>query len=153
MTDVHSPEQRSFNMSRIKGRDTKPELLLRSHLHRAGYRFRKNVAGLPGKPDIVLPKYKAAIFVHGCFWHRHENCRYATCPGSNKEFWQAKFQGTVERDAIKRHALEAAGWNVLTVWECELKSNPAAAMDKITVALGPSQARAVPRQPQSPSAS
>jgi DNA mismatch endonuclease (patch repair protein) len=135
MTDVHSPEQRSFNMSRIKGRDTKPELLLRSALHRSGYRFRKNVPNLPGKPDIVLPRYRTAIFVHGCFWHRHENCRYATSPGSNKEFWQAKFLGTVKRDKAKRLALEADGWKVLTVWECELKSDPATSLDGIRTAL------------------
>ena len=140
MTDVHSPEQRSFNMSRIKGRDTKPELLLRSALHRSGYRFRKNVSTLPGKPDLVLPKYRAAIFVHGCFWHRHESCKYATCPGSNKEFWEAKFRGTVNRDAVKRLALETNGWKVLTVWECELKSNAGAVLDGIRMALAIGQA-------------
>ncbi len=135
MTDVHSPEQRSYNMSRIKGKDTKPELLLRSLLHREGFRFRKNLGTLPGKPDIVLLKYRTAIFVHGCFWHRHENCRYATCPGSNKEFWQNKFDGTVKRDQTKKTALEKEGWSVLTVWECELRDNPAAAVDALSASI------------------
>ncbi|WP_083811569.1 very short patch repair endonuclease [Asticcacaulis biprosthecium] len=135
MVDVHSPEQRSFNMSRIKGKDTKPEILLRSLLHRAGFRFRKNFGHLPGKPDIVLPKYKTAIFVHGCFWHRHANCRFAACPSSNKEFWQRKFLGTVERDTATRRSLEQSGWSVLTVWECELKQNPLTALNKICVDL------------------
>lgn len=108
-------------MSRIKGRDTGPEMRLRSLLHRAGFRFRLHPKELSGKPDIVLPKYHAVIFVHGCFWHRHDGCRNATTPSTRTDFWQAKFDGNVERDKRNRAALETAGWTVITVWECELK--------------------------------
>ena len=121
--DRLTPERRSWNMSRIKGRDTGPELRLRSLLHRAGFRFRLHARDLPGKPDIVLPKYHTVIFVHGCFWHRHEGCRNATTPSTRAEFWQAKFDGNVDRDNRNRAALEAAGWTVMTVWECELKAD------------------------------
>lgn len=110
-------------MSRIRGRDTGPEMRLRSLLHRAGFRFRLHAKDLPGKPDIVLPKYHTVIFVHGCFWHRHEGCRHATTPSTRAEFWQAKFDGNVERDKRNRAALEAEGWTVMTVWECELKAD------------------------------
>ena len=110
-------------MSRIKGRDTAPELKLRSLLHRAGFRFKLHVRDLPGKPDIVLPKYRTAIFVHGCFWHRHESCRNATTPSTRTEFWQDKFDSNVERDRRNRAALEEADWNVIIVWECELKAD------------------------------
>lgn len=120
-TDVHSPEVRSYNMSQIRNRNTKPELKLRSMLHRAGYRFRIHNDKLPGKPDIVLPKYKTAIFVHGCFWHRHEGCRYCTTPKTRKEFWENKLSGNVVRDRLKQAQLEEAGWRVIVVWECELK--------------------------------
>ncbi len=108
-------------MSRIRGRDTKPELLVRSLLHRIGYRFRLHRRDLPGTPDIVLPKYQTAIFVHGCFWHRHPGCRYAYTPKSRVKFWKTKFAANVDRDAKTRRALEQAGWHVLVVWECELR--------------------------------
>ncbi|XP_061168538.1 type II nicking enzyme V.XorIIP-like [Saccostrea echinata] len=108
-------------MSRIKGKDTKPELLLRSMLHRAGFRFRLHVPGLPGRPDIVLPRYQTVIFVNGCFWHRHRNCKFAYTPKSRIEFWQQKFSDTVARDTAKEKQLRELGWNVITVWECELK--------------------------------
>lgn len=121
MTDVHTPEQRSFNMSRIRGADTKPEILLRSLLHRAGFRFRKNVRSLPGTPDIVLPKFQTVIFVHGCFWHRHEGCRFATIPKSNEAFWKAKFAANVQRDRFNEGRLNAAGWKIIIVWECMIK--------------------------------
>ncbi|HEX8302527.1 very short patch repair endonuclease [Sphingomonas sp.] len=121
MADTISAERRSWNMSRIKGRDTGPEMRLRSLLHRAGFRFRLHPKELSGKPDIVLPKYHAVIFVHGCFWHRHDGCRNATTPSTRTDFWQAKFDGNVERDKRNRAALETAGWTVITVWECELK--------------------------------
>lgn len=111
-------------MSQIRGKDTKPEILLRSLLHRRGFRFRLHAPGLPGKPDIVLPKYRTVIFVHGCFWHRHEGCSNATMPKTRTDFWTEKFRRTVERDQEKQAQLERAGWRVLTVWECELKSNP-----------------------------
>lgn len=124
MTDRISQAHRSWNMSRIRGRNTGPERLLRSLLHQEGFRFRLHAATLPGKPDIVLPKYSTVIFVHGCFWHRHENCPNATNPKTRAEFWQDKFRRTVERDRRKTHELDSAGWTVLTVWECELKSDP-----------------------------
>jgi DNA mismatch endonuclease (patch repair protein) len=123
MVDTISAERRSWNMSRIKGRDTAPERQLRSLLHRSGFRFRLHDRRLPGRPDIILPKYRTAVFVHGCFWHRHEGCRYATTPSTRPDFWHEKFEGNVRRDADNRTALENAGWNVLTVWECELKSD------------------------------
>jgi DNA mismatch endonuclease, patch repair protein len=123
MTDTLTSARRSWNMSRIKGRNTGPELRLRSLLHRAGFRFRLHAKQLPGRPDVVLPKYRTAIFVHGCFWHRHPGCRYATTPSTRWEFWQEKFDGNVSRDARDQAALEAAGWIALTVWECELKAD------------------------------
>ena len=109
-------------MSRIRGRNTGPELQLRSLLHRAGFRFRLHAKQLPGSPDVVLPKYRTAIFVHGCFWHRHPGCRNAIMPSTRREFWQEKFDANVSRDARNQAALEAAGWTVLTIWECELKA-------------------------------
>jgi DNA mismatch endonuclease (patch repair protein) len=132
MTDTLTREHRSWNMSRIAGRNTKPELLLRSLLHRAGFRFRLHVKNLPGRPDIVLPKYRIAIFVHGCFWHRHPGCRNATMPSTRPEFWAAKFEGNVERDARNAAALEEAGWTVFTVWECDLKSDPQSAVRRLS---------------------
>lgn len=108
-------------MSRIKGKNTTPEILLRKHLHKAGYRFRLHAFNLPGKPDIVLKKYKTVIFVHGCFWHRHKNCPNTTTPKTNIAFWSAKFRKTVERDRAKQVELEKIGWQVITVWECQIK--------------------------------
>ena len=109
-------------MSRIRGTDTKPEILVRSMLHRAGYRFRKNVKTLPGKPDIVLPKYKTVIFVHGCFWHRHKNCKDATTPKTNKAFWNKKFERNVANDKKHARELKKLGWRVITVWECQVNT-------------------------------
>jgi len=121
--DVHTTEQRSRNMSAIKGRDTKPELRVRSALHALGYRFRLHRKDLPGKPDIVLPKYRTAIFVHGCFWHSH-SCRWGSViPKTRADFWEEKRGGTVNRDVRNRRALEAAGWRVIVVWECETRSD------------------------------
>jgi len=119
--DDLTPEKRSWNMSRIRGSNTRPELLVRSLLHRIGYRFRLHRRDLPGTPDVVLPKYKTVVFVHGCFWHRHPGCRFAYTPKSRVKFWTDKFSANVNRDARARHALEQAGWTVLVVWECELK--------------------------------
>lgn len=121
MTDLLSKEKRSWNMSRIKGKNTKPEILLRSLLHKRGFRFRLHDKRLPGKPDIVLPKYQTVIFVNGCFWHRHQNCKYSYTPKSRQEFWLKKFEKTVSRDKEKRDLLSSMGWQVITVWECELK--------------------------------
>lgn len=132
MADSMTSEQRSWNMSRIRGKNTKPELCLRSLLHSSGYRFRLHHPGLPGRPDIVLPKYKTAIFVHGCFWHRHEDCKYSTMPKTRLEFWTAKFDGTVARDEEKTTLLRSSGWNVITVWECELKDGPEAVLREVS---------------------
>jgi DNA mismatch endonuclease (patch repair protein) len=123
MADSLTSERRSWNMSRIRGRNTGPELRLRSLLHREGFRFRLHAKQLPGSPDIVLPKYRTVIFVHGCFWHRHPGCRNATMPSTRREFWREKFEGNVSRDLRNQAALEAAGWTVLTIWECELKAD------------------------------
>lgn len=121
MADRISKERRSWNMSRIRGRDTRPEKLVRSLLHCLGYRFRLHRRDLPGNPDIVLPKYRTVILVHGCFWHRHSGCRFAYMPRSRMEFWKRKFQRNVERDSEVKRQLEHAGWRVLTVWECETR--------------------------------
>ena len=107
-------------MSRIRSGNTKPELLVRSLLHRMGYRFRLHQKDLPGKPDIVLPKYKTVIFVHGCFWHRHENCKYAYMPKSRQKFWNNKFKTNIERDKKVNQQLKNLGWKVNIIWECEL---------------------------------
>lgn len=121
MVDVHSKEQRSFNMSRIKGKNTKPELIVRSLVHALGCRFRLHRKDLPGKPDIVLPRHKKIIFVHGCYWHMH-SCKYGKVkPVTNAEFWQKKRQGNKERDRRNIAALRKEGWRVLVVWECQLK--------------------------------
>jgi DNA mismatch endonuclease, patch repair protein len=121
MTDVHTREQRSRNMAAIRGKNTKPEMRVRSLLHSLGYRFRIHTKDLPGKPDLVLPKYRSAIFVHGCFWHCHD-CRYGrVIPATRPEFWAAKRGDTLKRDKRKRDELESAGWKVLNVWECETK--------------------------------
>lgn len=118
--DSLSEQQRSWNMSRIKSKNTKPELVVRSILHRKGYRFRLHVRELPGCPDIVLPKWRTVVFVNGCFWHRHEGCRFAYSPKSHRRFWQKKFRETVKRDAHKIKALADLGWKVEVIWECEL---------------------------------
>ena len=124
--DIISEERRSWNMSRIKGKDTKPELVVRSILHKMGYRFRLHRKDLPGTPDIVLPKYKTVIFVHGCFWHRHKRCKFAYTPKSRVKFWKDKFAETVKRDKQHLKQLKENGWEVFIVWECETKD-----MDKL----------------------
>lgn len=118
MTDRISTEHRSWNMSRIRGKDTRPEILVRSVLHRMGYRFRLHCSALPGKPDIILPKHRIAVFVHGCFWHRH-GCKFSYTPKTRKEFWQRKFKRNVARHEEVCHDLRVLGWRVVTVWECE----------------------------------
>lgn len=119
--DSLTPAKRSWNMSRIRGRDTKPELALRSALHRLGYRFRLSDRNLPGRPDIVLPKYKTAVFVHGCFWHRHKGCKYAYNPKSRVEFWQHKFEENTARDERNINDIRSNGWIPVVVWECQIK--------------------------------
>ena len=123
MVDKVSKEVRSYNMSRIRSKDTTPEILVRSYLFSKGLRFRKNDKRYPGSPDIVLPKYKTMVFVHGCFWHLHDGCKYAVMPKSNVEFWEKKLYGNKERDERNKKELEELGWKVITVWECELKKD------------------------------
>ena len=123
MVDKFSKETRSYVMSRIRGKDTKPEVLVRKYLFSRGLRFRKNDKRYPGRPDIVLPKYRTAVFVHGCFWHLHEGCKYAVMPKSNVDYWEKKLYGNRERDARNQAELKEMGWTVLTVWECELKKD------------------------------
>jgi DNA mismatch endonuclease (patch repair protein) len=123
MADVHTKAQRRFNMSRIRGKNTKPELVLRRALHRAGFRYRLHVKDLPGKPDLVFPSRRAVIFVHGCYWHRH-SCRFGKVRAkTNAEFWETKLHGNVLRDRRHRAAIQKLGWRVLVVWECELRSD------------------------------
>ena len=120
--DSLTPERRSWNMSRIRGKDTRPEIIVRSLLHRLGYRFRLNRKDIPGKPDIVLPKHQAAIYVHGCYWHRHQDCHLAYTPKSNLDFWSKKFVRNVERDLEVRESLKGTGWKQLVIWECETRN-------------------------------
>ena len=120
MVDVVDQASRSRMMAGIRGKNTKPEILVRSYLHRSGLRFRIHVKDLPGKPDIVLPKYKTALFVHGCFWHRHVRCKFASVPTSNVEFWAQKLDTNRERDRRTKIMLKTLGWRVLTIWECQL---------------------------------
>ena len=121
--DVFSKGKRSQIMSRISGKDTKPEILVRSLLHRMGYRFRLHKKELPGKPDITLPKHKKVIFVHGCFWHGHENCPRSKRPSTNVVFWNKKINGTIERDKQNIQNLENLGWETLILWTCEIKNH------------------------------
>jgi len=120
MADVHSRETRSKNMAAISGKNTKPELLVRRNLHRLGFRYRLHDKKLPGKPDLVLPKYNVVIFVHGCFWHHHD-CHLFKWPSTRKEFWRAKIESNKARDIEATRQLRIAGWRVLTIWECSLK--------------------------------
>lgn len=120
--DKITKEQRSYTMSRIRSKDTKPEMLVRRHLHALGFRYRLHDSKLPGHPDIVLPKWHTVIFINGCFWHRHEGCKVATMPKSNVEFWQTKFEKNVARDRKEQKALADAGWHVIVIWECEAKN-------------------------------
>lgn len=121
MADVHTPQQRSFNMSKIKGKDTKPEMLVRRFLHGHGYRYKLHTKTLPGKPDLVLPKYNTVIFIHGCFWHGHGNCRYFVVPKTRTQWWLAKINANTANDKKQQTALRKAGWKVITLWECDLK--------------------------------
>jgi DNA mismatch endonuclease vsr len=125
MADVHSAKVRSYNMSRIRSKDTKPEELVRKYLFSKGFRYRKNDVRLPGKPDIVLPKYKTVIFVNGCFWHGHQGCRYFVWPKNNAEFWKKKIGDNIQRDDKICSLLKELGWNVIVIWECELKPSVA----------------------------
>ena len=126
MVDVVDKPTRSRMMAGIRAKNTKPEVRLRSALHRLGFRFRIHDRALPGRPDIVLPRYRAAVQVHGCFWHRHEGCRFASNPLSNCEFWQAKFEGNVQRDRAAELSLQEHGWRTGVIWECAIKERGAA---------------------------
>ncbi|CAN5330982.1 very short patch repair endonuclease [soil metagenome] len=122
MADVHDPEVRSYNMSQIRSKDTKPEMTVRKFLHANGFRYRLHVKDLPGKPDLVLPKYNSVIFVHGCFWHAHEGCEYFKIPKTRTEWWKEKLFGNKERAEKNIQKLKEMGWNVIVIWECELKA-------------------------------
>ena len=123
MVDKFTKETRSYVMSQIKGKDTKPEIIVRKYLFSKGLRFRKNDKRYPGSPDIVLPKYKTIVFVHGCFWHLHDGCKHAVMPKSNVEYWENKLYRNKERDKRNQEKLEEMGWNVIIVWECQLKKD------------------------------
>lgn len=124
MADRISSDERSWMMSRVRGKDTTPERIVRSLLHKMGYRFRLHRNDLPGKPDIILPKYESVTFVNGCFWHQHEGCKRASRPNTNTAFWNAKFEATVNRDKKNIRELKNLGWRVLVVWECQLREMP-----------------------------
>lgn len=119
MTDIFSKEKRSWIMGRVKGRDTKPEMLVRSLVHRMGFRFRIHRRDLPGNPDIVLPRHSKVIFAHGCFWHGHKRCPRSKRPATNKSFWNKKLDANIERDKNIRNELRRMGWRLLVVWQCE----------------------------------
>ncbi len=122
MADVHDKATRSYNMSRIRNKDTKPEILVRKFLFANGFRYRLNYKKLPGKPDIVLAKYKTVIFVNGCFWHGHENCKYFKLPATRTEWWKEKIEGNIKNDITKHELLREAGYKVMVIWECEVKN-------------------------------
>lgn len=139
MADNLTPEKRSWNMSQIRGKDTSVEVKVRSFLFRQGFRFRKNVSSLPGKPDIVLPKYKTIIFIHGCFWHRH-NCSRATTPKTKVEYWTQKFERNIANDKKHIDELTSLGWRVMVIWECEINKNFETTMQRtIEYILGSNQ--------------
>jgi len=121
MADVHSKETRSFNMSKIRSKDTKPEILVRKFLHSKGFRYKLHVKDLPGKPDIVLPKYNSVIFVQGCFWHGHLGCRNFVIPKTRTEWWTNKINKNIARDQDSSRKLSEAGWKIIEIWECDLK--------------------------------
>lgn len=131
MADSHTKEQRSYNMSRVRGKDTKPELLVRRFLHKRGFRFRLHDKTLPGKPDIVLKKHRTVIFVHGCFWHGHDGCKYSLLPQTRREFWQQKIGRNKELDSVNQEKIRASGWKVITVWGCDLKKDFAVRLERL----------------------
>ena len=138
MTDTLTPEQRSALMARIRGKDTKPELAVRRALHAHGYRYRIHVRGLPGRPDVVFSKRRSAVFVHGCFWHRH-GCKRTSTPKSRQDYWLAKFAANVERDKRNEQRLVADGWRVFVAWECEVEQDDTL-IERLVEFLGPPRA-------------
>lgn len=131
MAEKILPETRSRMMSGIRGKNTRPELTVRSFLHRHGFRFRLHGAGLPGKPDVVLPRWNVVVFAHGCFWHGHMGCRYFKLPKTRTEFWKTKIEGNSQRDALAVERLRGAGWRVATIWECSLRDDPDRALGEL----------------------
>jgi DNA mismatch endonuclease (patch repair protein) len=131
MADIWTAKKRSYVMSRIRSKNTKPEKQVRSIVHSMGYRFRLHKKGLPGRPDIVLPKYKSVILVHGCFWHQHRGCIDGKLPKTRTNYWQEKMQRNIERDKLNNRRLRAQGWRVLTIWECQVEKNPGRVMERI----------------------
>jgi DNA mismatch endonuclease (patch repair protein) len=131
MADSFTPEKRSWIMGRVHGKDTTIEVKVRKYLFHEGFRYRKNDSRLPGKPDIVLPKYRTVIFIHGCFWHRHPGCKRATTPKSNYEYWQKKFERNVQNDKKNQELLSNMGWNVIILWECEIDKHFNETMDSL----------------------
>ena len=123
MADIHSKEVRSYNMSRIRSKDTAPEMLVRKYLHGLGYRYTLHNKNLPGKPDMVLPKYRSIIFIHGCFWHGHSNCRYATIPKTRTDWWQQKIETNKINDEKSQKALKKSCWKIITIYGCDLKKS------------------------------
>ena len=132
MTDVHDPKTRSYNMSRIKGKDTRPEMIVRKYLFSKGFRYRLHAVNLPGKPDIVLPKYKTVIFVNGCFWHGHEGCSNFVIPKTRTEWWLEKINKTINLDKKRSRELFDLGWKVIVIWECGLKKNNLERLNELT---------------------
>ena len=137
MADRLSPERRSWNMSRIHSKDTSIEVAVRHWLYQRGYRYRKNVRSLPGKPDIVLRPYNTVIFIHGCFWHRHPGCKEALTPKTRTEYWQEKFNRNVNNDLKHQKALEEMGFRVVVLWECDIKTHLEDTMNSVAEILGP----------------
>jgi DNA mismatch endonuclease (patch repair protein) len=136
MADRITAAQRSALMAKIRGKDTRPEMAVRSLLHRAGFRFRLHAKDLPGRPDLVLPKHRAVVFVHGCFWHRHARCRDGrSMPASNRSYWVPKFERNLARDRRVKQALRRRGWRVITVWECQIKRNPGDVLRRVAAKL------------------
>lgn len=131
MADIVDRATRSRMMSGIRGKNTSPERTVRRLLHRAGFRFRLHARDLPGRPDLVLPKWRAIVLIHGCFWHRHPHCRFATTPATRPEFWASKFAGNVERDQRALAAMKADGWRVATVWECAIRKDQNEVVDRL----------------------
>ena len=136
MPDVVDSQTRSRMMARIRSKNTKPEMAVRRYLHRLGFRYRLHDKRLPGRPDLVFPRYRTVLFVHGCFWHQHAGCHLASTPGTNAEFWQHKLSGNQMRDARQTESLEAAGWRVLVIWECQVR-DPSGLPDQIRGPVSP----------------
>jgi DNA mismatch endonuclease, patch repair protein len=136
MADNLTRDKRSWNMSRIRSTDTKPEIIVRSLLHHSGYRFSLKLKNLPGKPDIVMPKYKLVIFIHGCYWHRHKGCKNATTPHTRRNWWENKFQENIVRDKRTKKELIKKGWKVIVIWECQVYGQTEKVLKRITRKIG-----------------